>query len=413
MAKKLIFVALLLILLVTACKTAQPTGVIDQQSKAYVNEDGTMKCSLSEGIFPKPNATVQAVMEYFPAVSEADWQTGAKTPVVTIIEYSDFQCPACASFYPVLEELKAMYPKDVSVVFRHFPLTSIHDKAMLSAQAAEAAGLQNKFWEMYDLLFSTQATWSSMGEAEFTTWLLAQAKAMKLNVDQFAADLTSEDVVARVSDALTEATTIGIPGTPFILINGRPWQASRDLTTLSNIVKVLKYENENTYTTCPNWVLDLDKQYSAVVKTEKGSFTIDLFADKAPLAVNSFVFLAREGYFNGVTFHRVIAGFVAQAGDPTGTGYSGPGYYFNNEVVEGLLFDQEGMVGMANSGENYNGSQWFVTYAPAPNLDGGYTIFGQVVDGMAVVKTLTERDPSTGADLPAGDKIISITIEEK
>ena len=134
--------------------------------------------------------------------------------------------------------------------------------------------------------------------------------------------------------------------------------------------------------------------------------------DKAPLAVNSFVFLAREGWFDNAPWHRVLEGFVAQSGDPSGTGVFGPGYLFKNETND-LKFDQAGVVGMANSGADRNGSQFFITLAATPNLDGGYTIFGRVVEGMDVVQSLTLRDPQSGGVLPEPDLILSVTIEEK
>jgi cyclophilin family peptidyl-prolyl cis-trans isomerase len=158
--------------------------------------------------------------------------------------------------------------------------------------------------------------------------------------------------------------------------------------------------------------IDPAKQYLAVVHTEKGDITIELFADKAPVAVNSFVFLAREGWFDGVTFHRVLPGFVAQAGDPTGSGYGGPGYAFDNEIAD-LTFDQPGLVAMANAGPGSNGSQFFITFSAVPRLNGGYTIFGRVLDGMDVAATLTPRDPSKPGELPPGDKILTIEIQEK
>jgi cyclophilin family peptidyl-prolyl cis-trans isomerase len=129
--------------------------------------------------------------------------------------------------------------------------------------------------------------------------------------------------------------------------------------------------------------------------------------------VNSFVFLAKNGWFNSVTFHRVIPGYMAQTGDPSGTGLGGPGYFFKNEITTDLEYNKPGVVGMANSGPDTNGSQFFITYAPAPTLDGSYTIFGQVLNGMDVLEKLTPRDPSQGVNLPPGDKIISVTIEEK
>jgi cyclophilin family peptidyl-prolyl cis-trans isomerase len=159
-------------------------------------------------------------------------------------------------------------------------------------------------------------------------------------------------------------------------------------------------------------VIDPQKQYTATLKTEKGDIVIQLFPDKAAMAVNSFVFLARQGWFNNVTFHRVIPNFVAQAGDPSGSGFGGPGYSFDNEIFD-LKFDKEGLVGMANSGPGTNGSQFFITFAPAPNLDGKYTIFGQVIEGMDVAKKLTPRDTAQTPNLPPGDKILSVEIKEK
>ncbi|HCR71097.1 MAG TPA: peptidylprolyl isomerase [Anaerolineae bacterium] len=142
-----------------------------------------------------------------------------------------------------------------------------------------------------------------------------------------------------------------------------------------------------------------------------GEFKIQLFADKAPITVNNFVFLAREGFYDGTTFHRVLDGFMAQGGDPTGTGAGGPGYSFEDEFSD-LTFDREGLLAMANSGPNTNGSQFFITYAPTPHLNNLHTIFGQVIEGMDVVNALTRRDPNTAPDFE-GDAIATITITEE
>ncbi|NLI44720.1 MAG: peptidylprolyl isomerase [Chloroflexi bacterium] len=179
------------------------------------------------------------------------------------------------------------------------------------------------------------------------------------------------------------------------------------------VVDVLKYEKGNLETECPPWVIDQSKSYTATIKTEKGDIVIQLFDDEAPITVNSFVYLAEKGFFDGVTFHRVLHDFVAQAGDPSGTGISGSGYEFRDEIVSTLTYDEAGMVGMANAGANTNGSQFFITYVPATQLTGKYTIFGKVIEGMDVLQKLTERDPQNNPDAPAGDKILSITIEVK
>jgi cyclophilin family peptidyl-prolyl cis-trans isomerase len=162
----------------------------------------------------------------------------------------------------------------------------------------------------------------------------------------------------------------------------------------------------------PPMTIDQAKQYFATVKMAKGGeFVIQLFPDKAPITVNSFVYLARKGFFNGVTFHRVLPGFMAQGGDPTGTGVGGPGYEFVNENSD-LKFDKAGVVAMANAGPDTNGSQFFITFGPTPNLNGGYTIFGQVISGMDVVNAITPRDPQQNPNFE-GDAMESVTITEK
>ncbi len=166
------------------------------------------------------------------------------------------------------------------------------------------------------------------------------------------------------------------------------------------------------YDAAPPMTIDANKKYFATVEMEKGGeFVIELYADKAPITVNSFVFLAREGYFNGVTFHRVLDGFMAQGGDPTGTGMGGPGYEFVNEDSN-LTFDKAGVVAMANAGRDTNGSQFFITFDAADFLNGGYTIFGQVTEGMDVVNGITRRDPDTNPSF-TGDAIKTITITEE
>jgi len=165
------------------------------------------------------------------------------------------------------------------------------------------------------------------------------------------------------------------------------------------------------FESAPPMLIDIRKDYFATVKMENGGqFVIQLYPDKAPITVNSFVFLANQGYFDGVTFHRVLDGFMAQTGDPTGTGRGGPGYIFENEDSD-LRFDKEGVVAMANAGRDTNGSQFFITFAPAEFLNGDYTIFGQVFDGMDVVNGITRRDPMENPSF-TGDVIESITITE-
>lgn len=166
------------------------------------------------------------------------------------------------------------------------------------------------------------------------------------------------------------------------------------------------------YSSPPPVTIDPAKTYTATIKTAKGDIVIRLRPDLAPNHVNSFVFLAREGFYNGVTFHRVIPGFVAQAGDPTGTGSGGPGYVLKSEFSS-VPYDR-GIVGAARTADpNSAGSQFYITYARATNLDGQYTVFGEVIQGMDVADNLTPRDPSRTPNAPPGDTIITIEIKEQ
>jgi len=166
------------------------------------------------------------------------------------------------------------------------------------------------------------------------------------------------------------------------------------------------------YNEAPPMMIDQAKQYFATFKLAKGGeFVVELYPAKAPITVNSFVFLACKNYFDGVTFHRVLEGFMAQGGDPTGTGGGGPGYEFVNENSD-LSFDKDGVVAMANAGPDTNGSQFFITFGAQEFLNGGYTIFGQVVEGMEVVNGITRRDPDQSPTFE-GDAIESVVITEK
>jgi cyclophilin family peptidyl-prolyl cis-trans isomerase len=168
--------------------------------------------------------------------------------------------------------------------------------------------------------------------------------------------------------------------------------------------------DQKNYDRPPEMTLDPEKDYHANLVTEKGTVRIRLFAREAPQTVNNFVFLAREGYFDGTTFHRVIEGFMAQGGDPTGTGAGGPGYRIMDEFHPDLRHDRPGILSMANRGPDTGGSQFFITHVATPWLDDRHAVFGEVVEGMEVVNALRERDPQT--DREPGDRVERVEIEE-
>jgi cyclophilin family peptidyl-prolyl cis-trans isomerase/protein-disulfide isomerase len=340
---------------------------------------------------------------------------GPADAAVTMLFYCDMQSAECEIFSRALDQLLAGHRNELRVIHRLYPVPESAvpslDKSVLSAQAVIAAQRQDRFWEMRDLLHSKYAEWVGLSKDDFSAWLLGEAKGLDLDPVRFASDLESSETAAEAQNAYQSAVALGISSIPTVFINGRlqdrPALSYDGLDSTIGLIAL----GARQFRTCPPFEIDPARKYVATLHTEKGDIVLALDAATAPLAVNSFVFLAKLGWYDGTSFHRVIPGFVAQGGDPSGTGRGGPGYYFINEVLEGARFDEPGVVGMTNVGPDTNGSQFFITYAPQPQFDGSYTVLGHVIDGMDVVESLTPRDPQATSNSPPGDKIISVTVD--
>lgn len=176
------------------------------------------------------------------------------------------------------------------------------------------------------------------------------------------------------------------------LFDPPPIDYSGSLTEICEQAKSAPEPTTRDYTQAKQ-VLEDDVDYQAVMCTDVGAIYVELFEDRTPITVNNMVFLAQNNYYNNTIFHRVLEGFMAQAGDPTGTGAGGPGYQFQDEVFPDLTFDRPYLLAMANAGAGTNGSQFFITFAPTEWLNGAHTIFGEVIDGKDVVDSIMLRDP--------------------
>ena len=348
----------------------------------------------------------------FPPITVSDHTRGPEDAIVTIMVYGDLQDSTSGLFDQVVNRLLAEHPNDLRFVSRVFPLVGRNDKAVLAAQAVEAAHLQNKFWEMHDLLFSQQVNWVNLSVEDFEQWSAAQASALGMDVTQYQADVKSEAIVNLVQSNFETAREFGPFAVPLIIINGEIYLGPQDFGSLDDIVGLILLGKRH-FAECPPMTVEKTKQYIATLHTEKGDVTIQLFADRTPYTVNSFIFLAQNGWYDNITFHRVIPDLYAQTGDPSGTGKGTPGYYVITEIFPDIKFDKPGMVAMVNSGPDTSGSQFFITYATATDFDGRYTIFGQVLTGMDVLETLTPRDAQPGVETPPGDNLLSVEIEEK
>ncbi|MCX7681431.1 MAG: peptidylprolyl isomerase [Anaerolineae bacterium] len=355
------------------------------------------------------------VVSGLPPVTDADHVYGSANASITLIEYADFQCPGCAAMHTLRTYLEEAYGDDLRYVYRHFPL-SFHPLATIAAEAAEAAGAQGKFWEMHDMLFEHQQEWSQLTDDTVREKFVEYASELGLDTERFAQELDEHKYLDKVNADTQSAMQANLGGTPTYIVNGVAYPSQWGLhpALVVGFINLLQLK-DRMYTSPPEQVIDPGKEYTATIRTERGDIVVKLYASLVPVTVNSFVFLAREGWYDGVSFHRVIPGFVAQTGDPTGIGIGSPGYRCDDEIVPSLRYDKPGVVGMASQGPGTSsvGSQFFITYAALPQLDGNYTIIGQVVRGMEVVEKLSPRDPAQDPTAPPGDKILTIVIEEK
>ena len=249
------------------------------------------------------------------------------------------------------------------------------------------------------------------------TYLIELANTSGLDEAQFITDIDSVEVEAKVALNIQDAVNLQLPGTPALVVDnfvvsGQQLPSEYDVWE-AYVEETIRMSSLPQYT-LPDMTIDTSQVYLATVQMESGGqFVMELYPESAPMTVNSFVFLSNEGWFDGVTFHRVIPGFVAQTGDPTGTGRGCPGYAIPNEIDLAFSHAEIGIVAMANSGPDTNGSQWYITLGDAAFLDGSYSIFGRIVEGLdETVMAISPRDPADPA-AQQGDVIESITISIK
>jgi cyclophilin family peptidyl-prolyl cis-trans isomerase len=213
-----------------------------------------------------------------------------------------------------------------------------------------------------------------------------------------------------MQDAFNNSIAAGIPGTPFLFFNNQLFRFEPSLINLEAFIR-LELLTEKQYEVYPPTVIDETASYLARIELNSGELVIQLYPQDAPLAVNSFIFLAQEGWFDGLGFHRVVPGVLVETGDPSGTGLGSPGYHFSNEISEALTFDESGMVALTSMGPDTNASLFFITLSPQPELNSTRTIFGRVIKGLELLEELPARDPLENL-LEAPDAfIVGLVIE--
>jgi cyclophilin family peptidyl-prolyl cis-trans isomerase len=312
----------------------------------------------------------------------------------------------------VLAQVEELHPDDVRIVFRHFPLMSIHDKASLAGQAAEAAGAQGAFWEMHDYFFDHFEEWYQLSPDAFIDWLRPAGESLELDVERFMGEIEGAVYEGVMVEALNLAITQGLSGTPSIFLNEFKFQLAPELSILEASIKLLLIEDMK-FTEYPDMIIEPGVDYVARIQLNVGEVVIQLFPDSAPQAVNSFLFLVNSGWFENNFIHRVLPEVLIESGDPSGTGFGDPGYFFDVESDATLTFDSPGRVAITSSGPNTNGSRFFITFTALPELDGSHTVFGRVVEGLDLLMSLRERDPLDDILVEPEAYIEAITVEER
>jgi len=309
--------------------------------------------------------------------------------------------------------LEDTHGENIRFVYRHLPLISIHDKAVITAEATEAASAQGQFWEMHDLLYERYEEWPSLSDDEMKTLLVEYAEELGLDTDRFAQELNDGVYREKILADYEEYSQYGPLATPTYVVNNVFYpQMGLNPFVIDAFVGMV-VDPPDQYAGVPPQVIDPDKKYTATIRTSKGSIVVELFADQSPTNVNSFVFLAQDGWYDGQAFFFVEPELVAQSGDPTNTGLSlpYPGYYCDDEISPDLTFDQAGMLAFYTPAPDRNSSQFFITYVPMQDINGRYTIIGRIVEGMDVAESLTPTQPGSGQ--PSPDVIETILIEEQ
>ncbi len=421
MRKALLPVLFVLALLLSACGSTQTQSTTAVSPTTAVLPTPTVAPYTDEKTSCKPlnilDFMLYSLKVKIPEVKADEWIDGSVNAPITMVLYDDLQCPYCANFDSIFHGVVKEYPNEVRLVYRHWPLTSIHPNAVPAAIAAEAAGKQGKFFEMTNLLFTNQAEWSGKSSADLTAWLNSKSASLGLDATKFANDLKDAAIIKKVnddkaaSDTLFEQLSITMPevggfGTPTLLIDNYLFRAQEmSVKSISFIIDLIKFNKTNSLE-CPAMEIDQNKDYTAKITTTKGDILVDLLEKEAPVSVNSFVSLAKKGWFNDNAIFTTDQ--VVLSGDKSNTSYGNAGYAFLDENRTKFTFDKEGMLALPNFGPGTNGSQFFINKIGLSAINGRYTIFGIVTQGMDVVKSLVSYDETMPLD--KADKIVSITI---
>ncbi len=349
-------------------------------------------------------------------VGAADHVKGAKAAKVTIIEYADLQCPACAAAHTQLNTVLSAMSDTVRIVYRHFPLITIHDKALIAARGAEAAALQGKFFEFVDAMYAKQSEWDKTPAAEITKTLTGFATQIGLDTSKFAADLSSEAVVKRVQRDVDSGVRLKLQGTPSFYVDGRalPAEAFADpgfmqqLQSYAAARPAPQAGGTPLVFEAPTKVVEDGAVYELTITTSKGDIVAELDSKIAPVNVNAVVFLAQKGYFDKAPIMQNVAQFNVAVGG-TANSNGNPGFACTGEAAASNFSKGPTLaLNIDPPPASQNRMEFVFVYAPSDQLNGQLTALGPITAGADIARSLQGAQGETKAD-----EILKVTVKKK
>ncbi len=317
---------------------------------------------------------------------EDDHRYGPTDAPVVLVVYGDYQCEPCARLDAALWDLLAAYPDGVLLVYRHFPLVPVHDKALMAVQAVEAAARQDRFWEYHRRLYAEQSRWKDLSPEAFPAYLVGLAEELGLERTRFMQDLSSEAIQALALRAWNAGQALGLQAVPVVFLNGEWFPGPVTPERLEPVVR-LHLLSQRAFTTCPPWRIEMGRTYRWEWTLPQGPVAVELQPAWAPQGVNAVVFLAQEGWYRGMGMYAVEPARTVYLGDPSNTGYGHPGFLIPWEPPKRRL--QAGHVVLQPESPGWNSPRLAVLLAPRPDWEGQVTVIGQVARGMEVLQNLT------------------------
>jgi cyclophilin family peptidyl-prolyl cis-trans isomerase len=399
-------------------KTVQGLDIVRKIAVGDVIQRIDITSETGASVTPAPVVAAQPVtcQPMILNVQKDDHVLGKANAPLTIVEYGDMQCPACSQLDPALKTIMSDVSDTVQLVFRHFPLTTIHDKSQITAQALEATSIQNKFWEMHDLLYEKQSDWTTSTVTSVVPILTNYAKGLGLDTGKFETDLTSQAVIDRVARDVKDAESLQLNATPSIFINGQASQPDAFLQTgVAQQLRAYALQRQQVISGTtgtelnvakPDQVAESGALYQMTIKTTKGDIQVEIDPKLAPINANSTLFLTQKKYFdnspvelNDTQLGAVLFGAASRSGNP--------GYSCGIETPAANSFSKAGVVALLSSGL-WNTTEMVLTYSPTQQFEAQFTVIGHVTSGLDVVKSLHASDGTK-----SGDKIITAAVSKK